>query len=104
MVKRAAEPNADPWSLGRILPIRAPYATAVWDYINRGMPLNREGTLTADEVYALTAYLLYLNDVISEDEVLYAKSLPKIEMPNRDAFAPIPDWKPGRPRLQGYPH
>ena len=104
LVKREAGPDADPWDLGRILPIRAPYATVVWDYINRGMPLNAEGTLTADEVYALTAYLLYLNDVISEDEVLDAKSLPKIEMPNRDAFAPIPDWKPGRPRLQGYPH
>ena len=61
LVKRAAEPNADPWALGRILPIRAPYATTVWDYINRGMPIDGEGTLTADEVYALTAYLLYIN-------------------------------------------
>ena len=104
LVKRKAGPDVDPWDLGRILPIRAPYATVVWDYINRGMPLNGEGTLTADEVYALTAYLLYLNDVVSEDEVLDAKSLPKIKMPNRDAFAPIPDWKPGRPRLQGYPY
>ena len=51
LVKRDAGPDADPWDLGRILPIRAPYATVVWDYINRGMPLNREGTLTADEVY-----------------------------------------------------
>jgi len=41
-----------------ILPLTAPYATTVWDYIHRGMPLGREGTLTADEVYALTAYLL----------------------------------------------
>ena len=104
LVKRAAEPNADPWALGRILPIRAPYATTVWDYINRGMPIDGEGTLTADEVYALTAYLLYINDVISEDTVLDAQSLPKIEMPNRDAFAPLPDWKPGTPRLTGYPH
>ena len=104
LVKPDAEPNVDPWSLGRILPIRAPYATVVWDYINRGMPLNREGTLTADEVYALTAFLLFKNDVISsEDEVLDAQSLPKIEMPNRNAFAPLPDWKPGMPRLPGYP-
>ena len=44
----------------------------MWDYINRAMPLNREGTLTADEVYALTAYLLFINDVIPEDEVLDA--------------------------------
>ncbi len=104
LVKREARPNADPWALGRILPIRSPYATTVWDFINRGMPLNREGTLTADEVYALTAYLLYLNDVIAEDEVLDAQSLPKVEMPNRDGWAPLPDWKPGMPRLQGYPH
>jgi len=68
------------------------------------MPLNREGTLTADEVYALTAYLLYINDVIPEDEVLDAQSLPKVKMPNRDAFAPLPEWKPGMPRLQGYPY
>ena len=104
LVKRDAGPDADPWDLGRILPIRAPYATVVWDYINRGMPLNREGTLTADEVYALTAYLLYLNDVIPEDKVLDAQSLPQVEIPNRNAFAPLPDWKPGRPRLLGYPY
>ena len=104
LVKREAEPSVDPWDLGRILPIRSPYATTVWDYINRGMPLNREGTLTVDEVYALTAYLLYLNDVIPEDEVLDAQSLPKVKMPNRDAFAPLPEWKHGQPRLQGYPY
>ena len=96
LVKREAGPDVDPWDLGRILPIRAPYATGVWDYINRGMPLNREGTLTADEVYALTAYLLYVNDVIQEDEVLDAQSLPKVEMPNRDTWAPLPEWwRPG---------
>ena len=48
----------------RILPLRAPFATTVWDFIHRGMPLGREGTLTPDEVYALTAYLLFLNKVI----------------------------------------
>ena len=104
LVRLDRGPDADPWDLGRILPIRAPYATVVWDYINRGMPLNREGTLTADEVYALTAYLLYLNDVIAEDDVLDAQSLPQVEMPNRDAWAPLPDWKPGMPRLPGYPY
>ncbi len=104
LVKRDAEPGVHPWDLGRILPIRAPYATVVWDYINRGMPLEEEGTLTADEVYALTAYLLVINDVIPEDTVLDAESLPKIEMPNRDAFSRVPDWEPGRPRLPGYPH
>ena len=105
LVKLDVEPNADPCDLGRILPIRAPYATTVWDYINRGMPMYREGALTADEVYALTAFLLYINDVVSETEVLNAQSLPKIEMPNRDGFASMPeDWKPGMPRLQGYPY
>ena len=104
LVKRQAEPGVDPWDLGRILPIRSPYATTVWDYINRGMPVNREGTLTADEVYSLTAYLLYLNDVISEDKVLDAQSLPQVEMPNRENFARVPDWQPGAPRLKGYPY
>src|SRR6516164_6353815 len=96
--------NPDVWARGRILPLRAPFATTVWDYINRGMPLNREGTLTADEVYALTAYLLYINDVIPEDETLDAKSLPKVKMPIGDKYASLPDWKPRTPRLKGYPY
>src|SRR5262249_61731378 len=65
----------------RILPRRAPFATTVWDYINRGMPAGNEGTLTANEVYSLTAYLLFLNKVIPEDEVLDKQSLPKVKMP-----------------------
>jgi mono/diheme cytochrome c family protein len=104
LLKAERGPDADPWDLGRVLPIRAPYATTVWDYINRGMPLNREGTLTADEVYALTAFLLNKNGVIPDDAVLDAESLPKIQMPNRDAWARLPDWKPGMQRLEGYPY
>jgi len=105
LLKRDAGPSANPWALGRILPIRAPYATAVWDYINRGMPLMAEGTLTPDEVYSITAYLLYLNEVIAEDKVLTAESLPKVEMPNRDTWAPLPEWwEPGMQRLPGYPY
>ncbi len=104
LLKQERGPDADPWSLGRILPIRSPYATTVWDYINRGMPLNREGTLTADEVYALTALLLNWNDIIAEDEVMDAQSLPQVVMPNRDAWAPLPDWTPGAPRWPGYPY
>ena len=96
--------NPDVWARGRILPIRAPFATTVWDYINRAMPLNREGTLTADEVYALTAFMLYINDVIPEDEVLDAQSLPKVKMPIGDRFASLPEWKPRTPRLKGYPY
>ena len=86
-----------------IMALRSPFGATIWDYINRGMPLNKEGTLNADEVYALTAFLLYKNDVIQEDEVIDAQSLPKVKMPNRDGFAPPPEWKHGTPRLQGYP-
>jgi len=92
------------WERGRILPLRAPFATTVWDYINRGMPLNREGTLTADEVYALTAFLLYINDVIPEELTLDATSLPKVKMPIGDDYASLPEWKPRTPRLKGYPY
>ena len=82
----------------------SPYATTIWDYINRGMPLGREGTLAADEVYALTAFLLYKNDVIaSEDEVLDAQSLPNVKMPNRDGYTAHPEWKHATPRLRNYP-
>jgi S-disulfanyl-L-cysteine oxidoreductase SoxD len=52
-------------------------------------------------VYAITAFLLYKNDVIKEDEVMDAQSLPKVKMPNR--FANLPEWKHGTPRLAGYP-
>jgi cytochrome c len=96
--------DVDIWKRERILPLRSPFATTVWDYINRAMPLNREGTLTADEVYALTAFLLNINGVIPEDEVLDAKSLPKVKMPIGDRYAPLPDWKPRTPRLKGYPY
>ena len=75
----------------------------MWDYINRAMPLNREGTLTADEVYALTAYLLFINDVIPEDEVLDAQSLPKVKMPIGDDYAPLPEWKPQDAKAERLP-
>ena len=104
LLKAEGGPDVDPWDLGRVLPIRAPYATTVWDYINRGMPLFREGTLTADEVYALTAFLLNINGVIPEDAVMDDQSLPRVNMPNREAWAPLPDWKPGMQRLEGYPY
>jgi len=92
------------WKRERILPLRAPFATTVWDYIHRGMPLGREGTLTPDEVYALTAYLLFLNKVIPEDTVLDEKSLPKVKMPIGDGYARLPEWKHGTPRLKDYPY
>src|SRR6478609_4450748 len=92
------------WQRERILPLRSPYATTVWDYINRGMPLNREGTLTPDEVYALTAYLLFINGVIPEDQVLDQQNLAAVKMPLGDNYAPLPDWKRRTPRLKGYPY
>ena len=65
-----------------------PFATTIWDYINRAMPRNNEGSLSPSDVYALTAFLLYRNDIIKETDVIDAKSLPKIKMPNRDGFIP----------------
>lgn len=65
-----------------------PFATTVWDYINRAMPYDKEGSLQPREVYALTAFLLYRNGIIKEDEVMDAKSLPKVQMPNRNGFIP----------------
>ncbi|MBI2815578.1 MAG: cytochrome c [Acidobacteria bacterium] len=82
-----------------------PFATTIWDYINRSMPMYRAGSLSADEVYALTAVLLYRNGIIQENDVIDAKSLPKIQMPNRNGFFPTkPVWKPGTKREFGlYP-
>lgn len=63
-----------------------PYATTVFDFIRRAMPYAAPGSLSADEVYALTAYLLYINDVVAEDQQLDAQTLPAVVMPNRDNF------------------
>jgi cytochrome c len=104
ILKSKAGKDVELWDRGRILPLRAPFATIVWDYTNRAMPLNREGSLTADEVYSLTAFMLFINDVIPEDLVLDAQSLPKVKMPIGDKYAPLPDWKPKTPRLKGYPY
>jgi mono/diheme cytochrome c family protein len=72
-----------------------PYATSVWNYVNRAMPFNEPGALTHSQVYAAVAYILYLNEIVGESEVLNAKTLPKIRMPNRDGFVsdPRPDIK-----------
>src|SRR5215831_4533914 len=59
-LKSKKGPDVPIWEKERILPLRAPFATTVWDFIHRGMPLGNEGSLTPDEVYALTAYLLFL--------------------------------------------
>jgi S-disulfanyl-L-cysteine oxidoreductase SoxD len=62
------------------------YATTLFDYIRRAMPLTAPQSLANDEVYALTAYVLNLNDIVPDDAVLDAKSLAALKMPNRDGF------------------
>ena len=87
-----------------LMAVSAPFATTMWDYINRGMPLGREGSLKPDEVYSLVAFLLFRNDVIkSEDEVLDAKTLPALKMPNLSGYTEHPEWKHATPRLVNYP-
>jgi mono/diheme cytochrome c family protein len=68
------------------------YATTLWGYINRSQPYDEPGSLTADQVYAVTAYLLHVNGIIGEQDVLDARSLPQIRMPNRNGF--VPDARP----------
>jgi cytochrome c len=63
-----------------------PYATTLFDYVRRAMPYDRPGSLTNDEVYAVTAYLLERNQLIKGDAVIDAESLPQVEMPSRDRF------------------
>jgi len=104
LLKSKTAKDLPTWKRERILPLRAPFATTVWDYINRGMPLGQEGTLTPNEVYALTAYLLFQNDVVPEDTVLDKQSLPKVKMPIGDHYGRLPDWKPGTKRLESYPY
>ena len=76
-----------------------PYATTVWDYVNRAMPFDHPGTLTADQVYALTAYLLYINGIVGERDVVSQETLPRVTMPNRNGF--IPDPRPDTGSAKG---
>lgn len=71
-----------------------PYATTVFDYIRRAMPPTAPGSLSDHDVYALTAYLLTLNELIPADAVVDAASLPKVKMPARDRFIPDPRGGP----------
>ena len=63
-----------------------PYAPILFDYVRRSMPMDRPQTLTNDEVYAVSAYLLNLNGLVPADAVMDAQSMPKVQMPNRNAF------------------
>lgn len=71
-----------------------PYATTIFDYIRRAMPQNAPRSLSDDQVYAVTAYLLNINGIISEQIELNAKTLSEIRMPNREGFVRI--WPDGR--------
>ena len=69
-----------------------PYATTLFDYIRRAMPFQAPGTLTNDEVYAVSAYILGEANIVLKSMALDAKTLPQVQMPNRDGF--IPDARP----------
>ncbi len=71
-----------------------PYATTLFDYVRRAMPWDRPKSLTDEEVYGVAAYILYLNGLIGQDDVLDAQSLPKVKMPNREGFTAFPRWPP----------
>jgi S-disulfanyl-L-cysteine oxidoreductase SoxD len=68
-----------------------PYATTVFDYIRRAMPITNPQSLQNDEVYAVTAYILSIDNIVPKDVVLDAQSLPKVQMPNRAGFV---NWEP----------
>ena len=67
-----------------------PYATTLFDYVRRAMPMPAPKSLTNDEVYAVSAYLLNLNGIIGANDVMNAQTLPKVAMPNKDGFTPFP--------------
>ncbi len=69
-----------------------PYATTLFDYVRRAMPITNPLSLSDDEVYAVSAYVLFLNGIVGEDAVMDAQTLPQVKMPNRDGF--VSDWPP----------
>src|SRR5467141_4749261 len=84
-------------SLATARPVRTvgsywPYATTLFDYVRRAMPITNPLSLTDDEVYAVSAYVLFLNGIVGEDLVMNAQTLPQVKMPNRDGF--VSDWPP----------
>ena len=71
-----------------------PYATTLFDYINRAMPYGNEKVLSESEVYSVTAYLLFLNDIVSLDTVINENTLPDVKMPNREGFRFEKEFQP----------
>jgi len=72
-----------------------PYATTLFDYIGRAMPQLTPGVLTASQKYSVIAYILYLNEIIGENAVMDAETLPEVQMPARDRF--VVDDRQGGP-------
>ncbi len=70
-----------------------PYSTTLFDYIRRAMPYQAPGTLSDNDTYALTAYILSLNRILPNDAALNAETLAKVEMPNRGGFIPDPEYR-----------
>lgn len=66
-----------------------PYATSLFDLIRRSMPMTAPGSLSNEQTYAVTAYLLYLNNIITKDEVMNSKTLAKVKMPNEEGFVNV---------------
>lgn len=75
-----------------------PYATTVFDYIRRAMPFNKPGSLSDEEVYKLTAYLLYLNQIVDEKTLIDARSLPQVVMPAQKHY--VTDDRRGGPEIK----
>ena len=75
-----------------------PYPTIAWDYINRAMPASNPGSLKPNEVYAIVAFLYYRNGIIKEADEMNEKTLPKVEMPNKNGFVPAKPVYPPDPK------
>ena len=88
------DPGGGPPTVGNFWP----YATTLYDYINRAMPRNAPGTLTPDEVYGLVAWILAKNKIITHSAVMNAETLPAVVMPGRDRF--VPDDRRGGPEVR----
>ena len=89
------EPLTNGIDTGKTIANFWPYATTIFDFTRRAMPWLQPRTLTDNEVYALTAYLLAINNIIDEGDVMNAETLPQVRMPNRDGFIPrFPDRIP----------
>jgi len=84
-------------SLATARPVRTvgsywPYATTLFDYVRRAMPITNPLSLSDDEVYAVSAYVPFLNGIVGEDAVMNAQTVPQVKMPNRDGF--VSEWPP----------